>query len=191
MNTKPAEELLALWVEDELHGADLATVDAWASAQPEWLGYREDARRTRSLLRQVLPAVEEPPYADFFNSRIAREIASAREEVPVKAPSRNWLAWFVPTAAAAGMALCFWAGTHVSTSPSGMAGTGDAAPVAPQPYLYTPESGVEANWYASTEARASVIVLDGVAAIPDTFEIPDTAAIQDELPATAEAGTQR
>lgn len=194
MNTTPDEEILALWVEDELHGPQLAQVDAWAVSQPEWLSHREDARRTKSLLRAILPAAEEPPYAEFFNARIAREIATLEvQDAPQSSRKpRRWLTWAMPTAAAAGMALCFWAGTYV---PPGNVAAGGAphhpATSAYEPSLYTPESGVKAAWYASTAADSSIIVLDGVAAIPDSFEIPETAAVQEPHSTTAENDTAR
>ena len=80
----PDEEMLALWVDDELTGESAATVSAWAATQPEWLTRREEARQIKQLLRAHLPASEEPPYADFFNSRISREIA--REAVAAGHP---------------------------------------------------------------------------------------------------------
>ncbi len=141
------------------------------AGQPEWLARREQARQVKPLLRANLPAVEEPPYAEFFNARIAREIG--RELAPVKrAAGWNWRR-FLPAAAVAGMALCFWAGTRavpaavtVMQPPAG----------APAPVLYTPEKGVKAAYFDSAPAEAMVIVLDGVAAIPDSFEVPDTAS---------------
>lgn len=195
MNTTPADEILALWVEDELHGPELTQVEAWAAARPEWLEHREDARRVKALLRPVLPAAEEPPYADFFNARIAREIASSQEPAaaarPAAAASRRfapaWLTWFMPAAAAAGMALCFWAGAHSRTQEATAATHPLQPPVAAnaEPFLYTPESGVKAAWYSPGASGSPVIVLDGVADIPDSFEIPDTAAVEEPPSTTA------
>ena len=71
MNTTPDEERLALWVEDELDATSRAAVDAWAATQQEWLERREVARQVKALLGGSLPAAEEPPYAEFFNARIA------------------------------------------------------------------------------------------------------------------------
>jgi hypothetical protein len=183
MNTTPDETLLALWVEDELDAVTQAGVDAWAAAQPEWLERREVARRTRSVLRTGLPATEEPPYAEFFNARILREIEArpAAAGAPVAptfvAPGRT-RRWFLPAAAAAGMALCFWAGTRFVPAPEVVKAPVPAA-AAPVPVLYTPEKGVKAAYFASEPADAMVIVLDGVAAIPDSFEVPDTASMND------------
>jgi hypothetical protein len=42
------------------------------------------------------------------------------------------------------------------------------------PVVYTPEEGVDAKWFASTGAGANVIVLEGVAAIPDSTDFSET-----------------
>ncbi len=187
MNTNPAEETLALWVEDELHGPELAAVDAWAAGRPEWLAHREDARKVKALFRRAeLSAAEEPPYPDFFNTKIAQAIsATPAASVPAPKPL-NWFRWFMPAAVAAAMALCFWAGTHITPSPAGPGGS--ATPVASasaEPFLYVPERGVQAAYFTSAVADAGVIVLDGVAAIPDSFELPETAVFREQPPATA------
>lgn len=185
----PDEEVLALWVEDELQGPEAAAVDAWAATQPEWLEHRAQAREMKSLLRAHLPAAEEPPYADFFNTRISREIArESAAGTPEAAPvfrAASWRSawrWFLPATAVAGMALCFWAGTKLVPD------TKVPAPLAVAPVLYTPEKGVSADYVASKDAM--VIVLDGVSAIPDSFEIPETASVEEEKPAaTADIDT--
>ncbi len=183
----PDEEMLALWVEDELQGESAAEVNAWATAQPEWLARREDARQVKALLRRAnMPPAEEPPYADFFNSRISREIA--REAAiamppslsPVRKERGSFFRWFLPATAVAGMALCFWAGTRLVPS------TPTPVTLTAPPVLYTPEKGVNAEYFASASADAAVIVLDGVAAIPDTFELPETASTFETPPATAD-----
>jgi hypothetical protein len=187
MNTTPDDELLALWVDDALEGPSAAAVDAWASARPEWLEYRDQARQVTPWLRANVPAVEEPPYAEFFNARIGREIAREAGGAVAPAFSRpgNFWRWFLPATAVAGMMLCFWAGTRMVPAP--MAAAPPAA--VPGPILYTPEKGVKAAYFASEPADAMVIVLDGVAAIPDSFEIPDTAAVREPESATADIDT--
>lgn len=188
MNTTPDEELLALWVDDALDGPSAGAVDAWASTRPEWLERREQARQVTPWLKSGLAAVEEPPYAEFFNARIARELS--REPAPAVAPTyegRRFWNWFLPATAVAGMMVCFWAGTRMAPSPMVSAPDPVPAPAAPAPYLYTPEKGVKAAYFASEPADAMVIVLDGVAAIPDSFEIPDTAsAVTEPDSATAD-----
>lgn len=181
----PDEELLALWVDDALEGAPVAEVEEWAAARPEWLERREVARQLTPVLRTGL-AVTDLPYPDFFNARIAREIARGTVTPMVVRPSSLWR-WFLPTTAVAGMMLCFWAGTRMVGTPASPASTPVAAAFAPS--LYTPEKGVKADYFASEPADAIVIVLDGVAAIPDSFEIPDTAAVRPPEAATADIDT--
>jgi len=182
MNTTPDEELLALWVEDELDGPSAREVDHWAAGRPEWLARREQARGLKSLLRAHLPAAAEPPYAEFFNARIAREIGARS----AAAPARSRWGWLLPATAVAGMVLCFWAGTRMVPA-VGMA-SAPPPPAPAGPVLYTPEKGVKASFFEAGPADAMVIVLDGVAAIPDSFEPSETAAVAPPAAETANLG---
>lgn len=173
MNTNPDEASLALWLDDELTDGSFASVEAWAATQPEQLAAREEIRRWRATMASAFPASEEPPFPEFFNSRVIQAI---RDSAPKPVANRPfiWKSWFMPLAACAGIVMAFWVGKHsqrpveydVSNAPK-------AIPV--ESVVYTPESGVEANWFASKEASATVIVLNGVAAIPDTTEFSPTA----------------
>lgn len=173
MNTTPDEVMLALWLDDELEGDDFAAVEAWAQARPEQLAAREEVRRWRGVVGEAMPASVEPPYPDFFNSRIEKSIreleAPAAEKVVPMAVRPWWINWFLPVTAVAGMVLTFWLGTQAS---------GGGAMGAPS--VYTPESGVDAEWFASAPASATVIVLEGVDAIPDTLEFDGTAAVSED-----------
>lgn len=185
MNTTPDEALLALWLDDELQGEELARVEAWASGQPEQLAAREEVREWRRSIAAVIPADEEPPYADFFNSRIEKAIreqtvAVERISETVSAPAKVtsfWRSWFVPATAFAGMALAFWVGTKTHSTEAG-------PPLAKQtdngisPVYYTPEQGVNAEWVKNSGKSATVIVLEGVNAIPDTLDFTETASFQ-------------
>ena len=165
MNTPPDDNTLALWLDDELEGEELAQVEAWAADQPEQLAAREQVREWRKMIGNSLPAAEEPPAAEFFNERIQhaiRENSSHASPAPERRKSFN--AVWMPLAACAGMVLAFWLGAIVqpADNPGSTADT--------TPHLYTPEQGVNAQWIASTDAEATVIVLDGVSAIPDEVD---------------------
>lgn len=183
----PDEATLALWLDDELIGEQLATVNAWAMNEPEQLAARDQVRNWRTLVARTIPAVEEPPYPDFFNSRIQQAI---RETVP-EFTKKNafWKSWLMPLAACAGMVMSFWIGAK-SNHPSidyDVAGAPKAIPV--EPVVYTPEKGVEAEWFTSSHASATVIVLNGVAAIPDTTDFSETVyhTMDRELDTTVES----
>ena len=191
MNTNPDEETLALWLDDELTGESLAAVESWAIHQPDQLAARDEIRNWRSLLARTIPSLEEPPYPDFFNSRIQQAIRETSLKVTQK-PS-YWNAWFMPLAACAGMALSFWIGTQSNTPKMeyDVAGAPKAIPV--EPIVYTPEKGVEAEWFASSNASATVIVLNGVAAIPDTTDFSETVYLPTDrdFDATAESSSNQ
>ncbi len=177
MNTNPDESTLALWLDDELAGKELAAVESWAAGRPDQLAAREDIRSWRATMASALPASEEPPYPEFFNSKVLQAI---REEAPksvaVRKKPLSWKNWLMPMAACAGMILAFWFGKRFQAEPEyDVANAPKAIPV--EPAVYTPESGVKAEWFASTKASATVIVLNGVTAIPDTMDFSETVSL--------------
>ncbi len=178
MNTNLDETTLALWLEDELTGPSLAAAEAWAAGQPDQLAARAAIRSWRATIAAAIPASEEPPYPDFFNSRVLqgiRESAPAAAPEPARRAVPFWKSWFLPAAACAGMALAFWAGTISSPAPANVARQTNPPQAAAAPVVYTPEKGVKAEWFASSPASATVIVLNGVAAIPDSTDFTETA----------------
>jgi hypothetical protein len=172
MNTNPDETRLALWLDDELTGTDLSEMEAWAATRPEQLAAREDLRSFRNMMAANLPASEEPPYPDFFLSRINQGIrdlqATAMPAKPTAAVS-FWKSWVMPIAACAGMVLAFGIGKRSNEAAGALTVVPSVSPV-----VYTPEEGVGAEWFASTGAGANVIVLEGVAAIPDSTDFSET-----------------
>ena len=68
-----------------------------------------------------------------------------------------------------------------------IAGAPRAIPV--EPILYTPETGVKAELFASKKASAMVIVLDGVRAIPDAMDFSETTyvPVDREIDSTADS----
>ncbi|NJR43564.1 MAG: hypothetical protein HC767_13840, partial [Akkermansiaceae bacterium] len=105
----------------------------------------------------------------------AIRVPMVQPAAPAKTPF-SWRHWLMPVAACVGMALTFLVGKNSRPNISNEAEYANiprAIPVA-EPVLYTPEIGVNADWFASKEASASVIVLNGVAAIPDTLDFSRT-----------------
>ena len=192
MNTNPDESTLALWLDDELTGAELAAVEAWASSQPDQLAARAEVRRWRATMAAALPASIEPPYPDFFNSRVLQAIREqdAAVERVVKNPS-TWRSWLMPMAACAGMVMAFWVGKKSQAAiAQEVVNAPRAIPVGP--VVYTPESGVKAEWISGSKASATVIVLNGVTAIPDTTDFSATVYLpmDREIDSTADSEAQ-
>lgn len=171
MNTNPDETKLALWLDDELTGAELAEMNLWAAGVPEQLAAREELRSYKNMMAGALPASEEPPYPDFFLSRVNQGIREL--QAATKAPAATavpfWKSWLMPVAACAGMVLAFGIGRNTTNS-----GKPISSLPANSPAVYTPEEGVDAEWFASSNAGATVIVLQGVTAIPDSTDFTET-----------------
>lgn len=190
MNTNPDETRLALWLDDELTGTDLAEMEAWAASSPEQLAAREETRSFRKMMAANLTASEEPPYPDFFLSRVnqgIRELQRAEAPAQPAASTPFWRSWFLPVAACAGMVLAFGVGRRSGETPGSLA---VAPPVSPT--VYTPEEGVDAEWFASTSAGANVIILQGISAIPDSTDFSETVYVPTsrESDRTATRGTE-
>ena len=173
MNTNPDETRLAQWLDDELTGTDLTEMDAWAATRPEQLAAREDLRSFRNMMATNLPASQEPPYPDFFLSRVnqgIRDLQADGASTKTAATALSfWKSWMMPIAACAGMVLAFGIGKRSSEASNVLTVVPAATPV-----VYTPEEGVDAEWFASSGAGANVIVLQGVAAIPDSTDFSET-----------------
>lgn len=190
MNTNPDEASLALWLDDELAGGDLVSVEAWAMARPEQIDARTEVRRWRAMMARAIPASEEPPFPEFFNSRVmqaVRDQSPKKTDMAEKKPA-SWYSWLMPLVACAGMVVAFLVGKQsVVPREYDVKNAPKAIPV--EPVVYTPESGVEAKWYASKEASATVIVLNGVAAIPDDKDFSETVdtPMDREIDSTAES----
>ena len=190
MNTNPDETRLALWLEDELQGEELAAFEQWVAGRPELLEERAKARTWRKMMAAALPAAEEPPYPDFFNSRVAhgiRELQTLPLPAEKVARSFSWRSWLMPMAACAGMVFAFWLGAKNQAGPIEIDVTGAprAIPVDLVPYI--PEIGVEAEWFVSSDASATVIVLSGMDAIPDVTDFSETVFLKEarEMDSTA------
>ena len=190
MNTNPDEATLALWLDDELTGEQLAAVEAWASRQPAQLVAREEIRRWRATMAAAVPVSVEPPYPEFFNSRVLHAI---REQKPVPAVAVknpfSWKSWLMPLTACAGMMLAFWVGKQSQMTPEYDVSNAPRA-ILVEPVVYTPESGVRAEWFSSTEASATVIVLNGVTAIPDTTDFSATVYVPTDREFDSTAGSE-
>ncbi|MGB0992314.1 MAG: anti-sigma factor family protein [Akkermansiaceae bacterium] len=177
MNTPPDETTITLWMDGQLHGDELAAMDAWAAQHPELLAERDALHGMQANLRESIPASMEPAYPDFFNHKITRAIEDLQAEAAGKTSGdkpraaspakRNIWQWIAAPLALTAMAVCFYLGTKVGTAPS---------PTGPQPIVdassvYTPDQAVTADIFNTDDQQATVIVLEGLDDIPDDVEM--------------------
>lgn len=161
------EDLLTRWVDGHLTPEEATLVAEQSAKTPELLREKQAAAHIGALLREHLPVSLEPPSPDFFTSSIMEEI---RRELPAPAAraaraSRlpEWLRapWFAPVASAAAVAVAFMVWNHrAAPAPSGQFAQ-----------TYTPDPKITANSYYSEEAKATVIDLQNLDAVPDDHQI--------------------
>ena len=137
---KPSEDQWNRWIDGELSDEDLAAMEASAKQDAEMEGEPAFFSRLNEDLRRAIPAEQDPPFADFFNSQLHKRIRDldAPPETPEGEPSwKDWLrlSWMLPLAGAAALVVALaqigMFGSHVSHSQI--------------VYAYTPDEAVHAE----------------------------------------------
>lgn len=169
MNDKITETDLLLWADGQLDPARLTLVEAHLKENPGLRLELEEMRTLTSALKREVPASVEPPYPDFFNSRILRDIQENAAPVSArKTPFLERFKWLALPASLAALALAFFAGTRISdpAAPGPVAQNSD-----PVPSLYLPTDQMQAEVFSGDHGEINLIVLDGLTAIPDENEL--------------------
>lgn len=162
---QPDEQALTLWMDGELEGDALHTVEQWAKDHPELLAERDAIQSMNAGISAQIPSSVEPPYPEFFNQQVLRQINNGQvtETAPAKQKKGLWQ-WLAMPAVAAAMAVCFMIGTQYSSE-------NEVGALAQNSSVYTPDGSVSADMFQSTENDSLVIILDGLDDIPDDVEI--------------------
>ena len=114
------------------------------------------------------------PNPDFFNSQVQRRIAAGSDASPSStgaaptAAGGGILSWFRSPFTLASAAAVIALGAFALSQDPDTAATPDHTSVAS---TYTPDEHIGASHFYSDEAEATVIVLDGLAALPDSIEL--------------------
>ena len=74
MKTPPDETTLTLWMDGQLTGTELESMEAWAQQHPELLAERDAIQAMTQSIQDTLPSSQEPPYPEFFNQQIMKSI---------------------------------------------------------------------------------------------------------------------
>ncbi|NWK57578.1 hypothetical protein HW115_18310 [Verrucomicrobiaceae bacterium N1E253] len=179
MKTKPDDITLTQWMDGELKGEDLRSVEAYAREHPELLAERAAIQRISAEIRSHVPSSEEPPYPEFFNQKILQAIEddqqSSRQAIEDTegVSLRGFWHWLtapvaIPMALVA-MGVCFYLGTQVGTER--VDGGVETVAVVQDSTVYTPDGDVSADMFNSEDGGATVIVLKGLNDIPDDLEM--------------------
>lgn len=186
MDEKRKEELLTLWMDDALGSAEREELAPYLAKHPELEAEREEYVRLRDELRSVLPDHVEPPYPDFFNTHLMRQI---REEErvgskPVEFQSGmwNWMRPWLAPAAAVAVVAAFLAGKEMGggSEMAGGAKAGDGSSSEVAPGVYSAISSVDVTTWEDLDAGTTVIVLNGLEDIPSSVDLLKTTASLEE-----------
>jgi hypothetical protein len=166
MKTPPDDQLLGRWLDNELSSEERTQFETMLSADPALREEPESMKKHGDSHRSNVTFEREVPHADFFNSQIQEAIsAEQRAQARSKGGATTATAWFswlrTPWAfagAAAVLALGFFllrteaARTEVVS-------------------LYAPNAGVQASVSYNEDADATVLLLDGLDAVPADHNI--------------------
>lgn len=163
----PDDQLLAAWLDGELSGEERTRFEAMMAADP---ALREEAQSMKSLgdlLRANVSFERELPHAGFFNSQLQERIAAEQrveERAQAQTSSASLLSWFRAPWALAGVAAVLAAGLFFFKGD-------DIASQTQVLSLYVPNSGVQVKTFHSSDAAATVVMLDGLDTIPASHDI--------------------
>lgn len=163
MNPNPDEQLLARWLDGEMDADERASFDARLKTDSALRAEAESLQSLRAAFQEGFPRIAEVPHADFFNSQIQQRIAELRRDEGKAAPAAAGLSWFgllrpwILGAAAASCAL-------IAVLQWPAASSGNVSTVVLS--TYAPNTTVKTNTFHSNDANATVLMLDGLEAIP-------------------------
>ena len=167
MNPKD-EERITRWIDGEL---DESEVEDLLAAHPELREAREAALETGRLLRKELETGDRIPFPDFFNRQVQRHIEDEqaleeRKKAYAEIPEANFFSWFNFSRNLAGAALLVLIGVFIGKAFFDSRRLGSEIV-----YTYAPDPSVTATMDYNADANATVLLLDGLSAIPAAREI--------------------
>lgn len=169
MNTPPDDQLLARWLDNELSAEERTRFDAMLAADPALREEAESMKKLGEALRANVTFEREVPHADFFNSQIQEAIAAeqlAQERVKGGATgATSWFDWLRAPWAIAGAAAVVALGLFLLQEGQGSGARTEILS------LYAPSANVQTAVSYSDDAQATVLMLDGLEAIPADREV--------------------
>ena len=165
------ETNITQWADGALSGEALKDFEAAMAKDPGLKADAEAAREMHEILSGNLPANLDVPDSQAFNSGILDTIEEEKVTpfAAPAAPKAGRLPWVIAAAA------CVAAASTFLISP-GDENEGDFRTA------YTPDPSIDAKVYVNEEAGATIIILDGIAEIPDEQSITPKTLISRALP---------
>ncbi|HEY1084514.1 MAG TPA: hypothetical protein VGE29_19765 [Prosthecobacter sp.] len=162
MKTPPEDHDLIRWLDGEMNAAESERFAARLESDAELKAEAAQMQRLTADLRASLPREMPVPYGDFFNSQIQMRISQVEEPEPaVAGERRSWLDWFrlpgFATAGAVAAAAVVAAVMILQQSPTASSQVLSS---------YAPSQSVQVNAFHSSDAQATVLLLNGLEELP-------------------------
>jgi hypothetical protein len=172
---------LSRWLDGEMNDTEHAALEEQLKLDPVLAKEAKELRALSATLRSHLPAEMKMPHADFFNSQIQVRIAQMEaEETRLKQPTstgwRNLLQWLRQPWLAAASALALAVFSFVLFRPA----SGDPT-TSTILSSYTPNTQVRAHTFHDEAASATVLMLDGLDAVPAEKKISGISVQRSEI----------
>lgn len=159
MKTPSEDHDLTRFLDGEMSDTECASFEARMAADPMLNSEVNRMQRMSADLRSHLPAEMPVPYADFFNSQIQMRI-SQEESVTLPVARSFCFDWLrIPTLATAAAAVAIGGFMILQNQDQSASNTIVHS-------IYVPNPSVQARSFHSDEAQATVLILDGVEAMP-------------------------
>ena len=159
MKTPSEDHDLIRFLDGEMSDTERASFEVRLETEPMLKSEVSLMQRLSADLRTHLPVEMPVPYADFFNSQIQMRIAQ-EEPVTLPAVRSSWFDWWrIPTLATAAAAVAIGGFMIVQNQKQ-------PANNSMVHSIYVPNPSVQARSFHSDEAQATVLILEGVEAMP-------------------------
>lgn len=194
MKKEKTEELFVKWIDGQLTPDEEKQLDSLMQDDAGILAELQEMKSVTVAIKEEIPASVEPPYGDFFNSKLMRKVdLQIRSQRPAEKAQRWWqsMRWAWAPVSALALVLSFFAG-HRIASPSDQESGNSTAAVSQSavlPTVYFTGESLDAEVIADSQGDVSAIVVNGLSAIRDDidFETVNTSASLPESYESSEA----
>jgi len=152
---------LIRWLDGEMNASELARFTARLESDPALKAEAEFMQRMSQDVRTSLPAEMPVPFGDFFNSQIQVRIAQEDSSTQRAGARSSWLDWFqlpgFATITAVVAAMLIAVAMILQQPPSS-----DSLVLS----TYAPNQTIQVSSFHSSDAHATVLMLDGLEEVP-------------------------
>lgn len=181
---QPEKETIIAWMNGELKGDALSSIESWADENPAMAEKLSVELESSFDACAGIPQQLEPPHPDFLNAKIRQvieqgELAATVPEITMTSDGVfSKLQWLLAPLSLAAMALCFFLGTQYAdkANTAGAVAKIEGNEKDEDNVVYVPSEEVSVEQFDSD--LATVIILEGLEPIADD----DLAMLSKEAP---------